>query len=160
MVEKRVPQVCIYCKNFPCIEGDDEHSVISEIGNSYPFLSEDDASKPCGGSNFEPVDFSFEAVMASVGEEALRAPIVPVPKEAAFPTEKTVYILKGSDQALQAKIDKITGDEDIVDYRVAGMTAAYDSASAKMDIILALEITYKKPEKIEEDLQNSPENRE
>jgi len=130
-----IPNTCIFCENFPCLQEDKEATVGSELKGSYPFRVEEDSFKPCGGDDF---------ISAIVIEEISEPPISPtinainvVPEK----TDKLIYIFKDSNPTnIQYKIDKVTEGEGILRYGVVAMTSAFDPDSSKMDIVVCLEV--------------------
>ena len=143
MAKHRIPQLCIYCKNFPCVDADQEASVIVELKGDYPFLSENDNLKPCAGDNFE----THDDLIPPEPEVVTGTGLVPVPQslEAASPdAEKFLYFFReSSTELLQKRVDVLTQHELVVDYKLVGLTTSYDSADQTTKIVVALEVFQK-----------------
>lgn len=147
---KRVPELCTYCRNFPCIEDDQEATVTTELKNSYPFFSENDALKPCEGENFVAVSFfDPEEEVQAKPEAAKPAPVQPmidVAKEVekqlarqAPKKQKRSTVVRGKDaQDLQEKIMQITRSFEL-EHNVTACTSIFDPESAKMNVIAVVE---------------------
>ena len=149
MVKQRVPQVCIYCDNFPCIKGDSKFSVISEIENSYPFLNEEDKFKPCDGKKFVPVNFVIEEEQEPMGgvDIPVSAPagtqviLQTVPPE----TYNAVRVIRTADALeMEVKLNRIAEDNDVVDFEIKGFASVYDSASSQTRLVAIVLVKLKK----------------
>jgi hypothetical protein len=100
-------------------------------------VDEDDLSKPCEGQRFSPLPV-FDASAIKIGPMVL-------PPAAPPETEKALYVCKASNrEELQIQADKLTQGEEVIDFKVEGLTAGYDSESAKPFFLMVLSVATKK----------------
>ena len=147
MVKQRVPSLCIYCENFPCVKGDGKFSVLSEIKHPYPFLNEQDDFKPCDGKKFVPVNFVIEEEPPA----GTMADPIPLPPGPTFspPLERIVKVLNATmPTELEVKLQKMVDDKKLVSFEIKGFASVYDSASSQTKLVA---VVYLKREKDSDD---------
>lgn len=154
MAKHTVPQLCIYCKNFPCMEGDQEATVGVELKGDYPFLSEQDNLKPCDGERFETAKCLIPP--APVIEQVTNntQAVSQLPDE---PTEKFIYFFKENNtDSLQKRVDSVAQAELVVDYKLVGFTTTYDTTDQTTKIVAAIEVIQKLTDDDEDEEGNKP----
>jgi len=143
MIKYRVPSTCIYCDNFPCIKGDEEFSVVSELKNSYPFASERDDLKPCEGRKFNPIDFAvYPDPPAGTDEDPipLPAPKVELAEDESELIREVKVLRATTDMELEAKIKNILMNDNVKNFEIKGFASVYDANSNMTKMVLVLEL--------------------
>lgn len=159
-------QVCIYCKNFPCMDVDRTATITTELRASYTFVCERDDIKPCFGENFESIFGAFDEHGNRVSAD-LKAPVA-TPQQDRKTEEEAQELSLGSVEPIQSRVNnwativpqktkrtmiiKATNEVDMrrqiseatkefqLDHKLVSLTSVFDAQSAMMSFLVALEV--------------------